>query len=146
MSDNSENKGHASTEGEAAETQEKISPADLGDWGSEYLTNLWEDLYRADTVKDHRDALGALVFHARHPRPEDHAELSQWILNPFKPGRGRPKRNDLRDQADSLLLFRSPDAPVQSKELVSRAGISKENARGALREAKRRKAARRGEE
>ena len=145
MSDNAKNEKHSSTEGEAPETQAKVSPADLWEWGSEYLTNLWEDLYRADTVKDHRDALGGLVFHARHLRPEDHAELSQWILNPFKPGRGRPKRNDLRDQADSLLLFRSPDAPAQSKELVSRAGISKENARGVLRGAKLRKASRRGE-
>jgi hypothetical protein len=146
MSDNAENKGHASTEGEAPETPEKVSPADLWEWGSEFLTRLWENLYGADTVKDHRDALGALVFHARHLRPEDHAELSQWILNPFKPGRGRPKRIDLRDQADSLLMFRSHDAPVQSKELVSIAGISKENARGVLRGAKLRKAAGRGEE
>jgi len=146
MSDNAENEEHSSTEDGAPETQEKISPADLGEWGSEYVTNLWEHLYGADTVKDHSDALGALVFHARHLRPEDHAELSQWIFNPFKPGRGRPKRNDLRDQADFLLMFPPSDAPVQSKELVSRAGISKENARGALRGAKRRKAARRGEE
>jgi hypothetical protein len=140
MSDNAANKGHESTEDGAPETQAKVSPAELWEWGSEFLTKLWENLYGADTVKDHRDALGAHVFHARHLRPEDHAELSQWILNPFKPGRGRPKRIDLRDQADSLLMFRSHDAPVQSKELVSIAGISKENARGVLRGAKLRKA------
>ena len=146
MSDNATNKGHASTEGEAPETPEKVSPADLWEWGSEFLTRLWENLYGADTVKDHRDALGALVFHARHLRPEDHAELSQWILNPFKPERGRPKRNDLRQQADFLLMFRPADAPLRSKELVSNNNISKENARGVVREAKRRKAVRRGEE
>ena len=146
MSDNAKNEKHSSTEGEAPETQAKVSPADLGEWGSEYLTMLWEDLYPAETVKDHRDALATLSFHARHLRPEDHAELSQWILNPFKPERGRPKRNDLRQQADFLLMFRPADAPLRSKELVSNNNISKENARGVVREAKRRKAVRRGEE
>ena len=146
MSDNAENEEHSSTEGEARETQEKVSPAELWDGSSEYFNMIWQDLYKARTVQRYRDALANLVFHARHLRPEDHAELSQWILKPVTQQRGRPKNDELHEMADDLYMFPIENEPGKSQKLVSTFGVSKENARGALLAAKRRKAARRGEE
>ena len=146
MSDNAENEEHSSTEGEAPETQEKVSPAELWDGSSEYFNMIWQDLYKAQTVQRYRDALANLVFHARHLRPEDHAELSQWILKPVIQQRGRPKNDELHEAADELYMFPIENEPDKSQKLVSRLGVSKENARGALLAAKRRKAAGRGEE
>jgi hypothetical protein len=146
MSDNAENEEHSLTEDGAPETHEKVSPPNLDDFGFNYLINIWIDISEAKTVKQHQESIAALVFHARHLQPEDHAHLSRLILNPIKERRGRPKNHKLREAADARYLLQFGNESIRSQDLVFSENVSKENARGALLAAKRRKAAGRGEE
>lgn len=77
--------------------ERESSPATLGERGGEYLDRLWEELYlRSDTAEEWAANLAELVHHARHLRPEDHAELAKYIRTPFKRQRGRPANNTRR--------------------------------------------------
>lgn len=87
----------------------EISPPNLGEWGDQYLSQVWDNLSDALTPEKFSTALVELVHHARHLDPLDHAILAKHVklgLEGFQRGKGRPK-NELRDREiyDRYFLF-----------------------------------------
>lgn len=69
-----------------------VSPPDLGAGGPSHLDSLWDALCLTETPEEARGALADLVLHARHLRPEEHAELAALIRSGFKRRRGPPEK------------------------------------------------------
>ncbi len=127
---------------EAPETQKReTSPADLGDWGDQYLDRLWEDLYfRSHTAETWAASLAALVFHARHLRPEDHAELAEHIRTPFKQPRGRTANIERREEIwDQFFHFGVPPIPRHQaiEQIANKYDLSHEAAEKAYDQARK---------
>lgn len=126
---------------EAPETPKReTSPADLGDWGDQYLERLWEDLYfRSHTAEAWAAGLAALVFHARHLRPEDHAELAEHIRTPFKRPRGRTANSERREDIWARYHWLFPPTPRHQaiEEIATEYGLSHEAAEKAYDQARR---------
>lgn len=116
---------HGPAEDDAdARPKVETSPSDLGHYASHYLDGLWEELARAATEEAYNAHIAALVFHARHLSPRDHAELARLIQTPFKQGRGRPRNAELADAAERAAMIGYDDArcglfgPGRKRELV----------------------------
>ncbi|MBP0466215.1 hypothetical protein J5Y09_19975 [Roseomonas sp. PWR1] len=100
----------APTDGGSAPPE--VSPPDLGEWGSNYLDSLWDALHLyAETPEQFSGALAALVFHARHLRPEHHAELADLIRTPFKRPRGRSPNRSRQEEIWHRYFFLGPRTP-----------------------------------
>jgi hypothetical protein len=123
----------------------ETSPADLGDRGDQFLQRLWDDLYwRSPTAEARASALAALVRHARHLRPEDHAELAEIIRTPFTQPRGRPadieRREQIWDKYHSVgALFGAPAIPRRQaiEQIANKYSLSHEAAEKAYDQARR---------
>jgi len=70
-------------------TGKRISAKSLGPWGDQAVIDpAWEALDRARTPQQFYRAAAALVFHARHLTPVEHATLAERLRTPFKLVRG----------------------------------------------------------
>lgn len=114
----------------------EISPPNLGEWGDQYLSQVWGNLSDALTHEEFSTALVELVHHARHLDPLDHAILAKHVklgLEGFQRGKGRPK-NELRDREIYYLYFgfkarKRGHREMASDDIASRYNLSIEDAK-----------------
>lgn len=94
-------------------TETLISPVRLPDDGSKGLS--WvrtfeieaalETITKDPTPEDFYKAASVLVFHARHLKPYEHAELAQLIRYPYQRSAGKPENVALKIAAfDAVYL------------------------------------------
>jgi hypothetical protein len=114
----------------------EISPPNLGEWGDQYLSQVWDNLSDALTSEEFSTALAELVHHARHLDPLDHAVLAKHVklgLEGFQRGKGRPK-NELRDREIyyRYFLFKHRERghrEMASDDIANRYDLSIEDAK-----------------
>lgn len=119
------------------EPEIQVSPADLGEFADTFIDSLFDDLDLASHTKDQfLKNLAALVHHARHLRPIDHAHLALLICKPFKRPRARPTNHALDEDVAHYLQFvwGPPTRAEKAKaiaDLAKKHCTSKENVRRA---------------
>jgi hypothetical protein len=114
----------------------EISPPDLGEWGDQYLSQVWDNLCNALTAEEFSMAIVELVHHARHLDPLEHAILAKHVktgLEGFHRGRGRPKAEQ-RDREIWQRYFLFQPRPRthrerSSEDIANRYNISLEDAK-----------------
>ena len=104
-------------------TKEYISPEKLpyysGPSSLAEIDQAYELLDKSQTSEEFYKAIAILVFHARHLRPVEHANLARLIFHPFSRRAGKPSSIELRAAVRDFILSRSLNLFKQSSKYSS---------------------------
>jgi len=124
-------------------TSPKALPEYNGDGPSSEIDEAFEAMLSSETAEEFYNAVSFLVFHARHLRPEHHAEIALILAKPFKRPRGKPRDRAFDKEIDDYVWrinskFLSAGEKSRNDkiyEIADRRGITPEIVRRKLKEA-----------
>lgn len=86
----------------------KTLPEYFGDGPAAEIDDAYEVIFSEKPPEDVYRAVATLVFHARHLKPHQHAELATWLAtwleNPYRSAVGRPINFALRKKIEDWLF------------------------------------------
>lgn len=132
-------------------TETLISPVTLSDDGSEgssmvrtvEIEAALETITKDPTPEDFYKAVSVLIFHARHLKPYEHAELAQLLRYPYQRSIGKPENIALKIAAfDAVYLHAFTKLKYKSRvdmicDLAKAFKVTQAIARRAVLEAER---------
>jgi hypothetical protein len=89
------------------EDSEATSPKALPDYRGEgpsfEIDEAYDAMLSSETAEEFYNAVSFLVFHARHLRPEQHAQIALILAKPFKRPRGKPRDRAFDKEIDDYV-------------------------------------------
>jgi len=82
----------------------KTLPEYLGDGPAGEIDDAYEVIFSGKPPEDFYRAIATLVFHARHLRPHQHAELASRLAKPYRRRAGKPINFTLRKRIEDWLF------------------------------------------
>jgi hypothetical protein len=85
-----------------------VSPSKLPEYAGEgpllEVDQAFETILKQPPPAEFYKAVATLVFHSRHLKPHQHAQVASWLVVPYKRRAGKPINYDMRECIELWLL------------------------------------------
>jgi hypothetical protein len=101
-----------------------VSPSKLPEYAGDgpllEIDVAYETILKQPAPEEFYRAAATLVFHARHLKPHQHAQLAAWLAVPYKRLAGRQTNYPLRESVSNWLDVGVFHSNIKQREFVAR--------------------------